>query len=131
VNEIASPSRQNAFETPPSSRRGTPQRCKWCQRVIRDKRPDALYCTPAHRLAAWRAENDPENAPARPNKRERKGTGITIYVNKHEMAELAEGRVPATVVAKAAAKLKPPAPLPGQTDLIEALAEVEAERIAT
>lgn len=129
MNEIASPSRENAFETPPASRKGSPRRCKWCQAPIRDKRPDALHCSPAHRLAAWRAENDPEHAPPRPNKRKRKGTGISIYLNKREIAELAAGNVPDSVVEKAKKKLKPALPMRGQTDILTALAAVAEQEV--
>jgi hypothetical protein len=56
---------------------------------------------------------------------------VRIYISTPEANDIAGGTLPHTVIEKVAAKLKPPAPLPGQIDLIEALAEVEAERIAT
>lgn len=94
-----------------------------CDRIPTGKRPDALYCCDSHRLAYHRSQNDPANAPARPDKRKRNGTGISIYLSKYEASELAAGRVPPSVVLKAQAKLKPADPIPGQQSIYDVLTE--------
>jgi hypothetical protein len=56
---------------------------------------------------------------------------MRLSLTQAEVEALLAGPLPENVRRKIQAKRKPPAPLPGQIDLIEALAEVEAERIAT
>jgi hypothetical protein len=132
MDEIASPSRENGFETALKAHKVASRRCKWCRgRIPRDKRPDAKFCCDAHKLANYRAQHDPANAPVRPpDQRKRKGTGISIYLSVAECRELAEGRVPESVRRKAAKKLKPADPLPGQLDILTALEAVDATRDA-
>lgn len=48
---------------------------------------------------------------------------MRIYISTQEARELAEGRTPATVSAKAAAKLEPADPLPGQQSIYDVLTE--------
>ena len=55
--------------------------------------------------------------------------GVRLYVSQAEAAELARGVCPNTVAEKAKNKLKPALPMRGQTDLISALAELEAEGV--
>jgi hypothetical protein len=53
----------------------------------------------------------------------REGLGVRLYLSTAEAESLARGEVPAALVAKVKAKLKPPAQIPGQTDILTALAE--------
>jgi hypothetical protein len=87
-------------------------------------RSNQLYCSQGCRTAAWRARHG-LILQTRPNpllrRKSRDGVGIRPYLTPTEADELIAGRVPASVVAKLEAKLKPPEPLPGQLNIIDAL----------
>ena len=51
---------------------------------------------------------------------------MRLYITTQEAESLAAGRVPATIAAKAKAKLKPAAPIPGQTSIYDHLEDHEA-----
>ncbi len=99
-------------------------------------RPNGRYASDACRARHWKERNDygrgrAASAVRTPRRPSRDGKNVRLSITPAECEALARGEALPNVVRKAAAKLKPPAPMPGQTDLIEALAEVEAERIAT
>jgi hypothetical protein len=48
---------------------------------------------------------------------------VRIYLSTPEANDIAGGTLPHTVIEKVAAKLKPPAPIAGQLDIITALAD--------
>jgi hypothetical protein len=48
---------------------------------------------------------------------------VRLYISTAEARELAEGRIPETVAAKAAAKLKPAEPMAGQQSIYDVLTE--------
>jgi hypothetical protein len=105
-----------------------------CPNPVTSRHPRARYCSSAHKQAAWKLRSGYRVLGRQRTSQRRKtrdGRGVRLYVTVREAQIMVTGTTPPSVVTKLAAKLKPPAPLPGQIDLIEALAEVEAERIAT
>lgn len=62
---------------------------------------------------------------ARKPPRKRKDKGVRLYISTQEAEALARGETPASVSAKATAKLKAPDPLPGQMDLVTELSRIE------
>lgn len=88
-------------------------------------RSDAAWCSRSCYLRCHRGESaftSPTEVARRPS---RNGVGVRLYISALEAAELMEGRVPASVAAKVRAKLKPAAPIEGQTDLLTELARIE------
>lgn len=54
---------------------------------------------------------------------------MRLYVSEREAEALSRGECPDTVAEKAKAKLKPPLPMRGQTDILTALAAVADQEV--
>lgn len=100
-----------------------------CDNHVRSRHARARYCSNACKSQGWRDREGyvltaVRKACQTPKRRAtRDGNGMRLYVSTAEARELAAGRTPATVAAKASAKLKPADPLPGQQSIYDALTE--------
>ena len=85
-------------------------------------RVDAVWCSRACYIRVKREGNRYEPPTRRPT---RDGSGVRLYLSQREAEALLQRMVPTSVVEKIIGKLKDPEPLPGQTNIIDALKGVE------
>lgn len=88
-------------------------------------RPRGRYASAACRARDWKRRTGygpPAAVRTRERRREsRDGRGVRLYITEDEARALADYRLPITVAEKVRAKLKPPAPMPGQTNIYDCL----------
>ena len=97
-----------------------------CPNPVTSRHPKARFCSNACKSRSWRDRTGyviqaATSKRVRHRRTTRDGLGVRLYLSETEAAALARGEVPATVAAKAKAKLRPPAPIAGQTTIYDHL----------